>query len=77
MVETRVLEIWNLENHNPEHDILENDNNIMLENENHDMLENDNLQPIKAINFQGSTKSPFMESYIGVTTNTVNIIILV
>ena len=73
MVETRVLEIWNLRNHNK----LKIDYNIMLENENHDMVENDNLQPIKTTNFQGFTKSVFMESYIGVTTNTVNIIILV
>ena len=77
MVETRVLEIWNLGNHNPDHNKLKIGYNIMLENDEHNMVENDNLQPIKATNFQGSTKSPFMESYIGVTTNTVNIIILV
>ena len=50
MVETRVLEIWNLENHNPDHNKLKIDYNIMLENENHDMVENDNHDMVDSDN---------------------------
>ena len=46
MVETRVLEIWNLGNHNK----LKIDYNIMLENDNHDMLENDNDNMVESDN---------------------------